>query len=100
MAYNTHDLGDLVRVEGKFYTATTGVLADPTVVKLTIREPDATLTTYVYGTDAALVKASTGTYYADINADLVGMWHYRWWSTGTGQAAEEGRFRIRVCHAV
>lgn len=100
MSFNTYDLGDLVRVSAAFTDVALGGAIDPDVVKLTIKEPDATVTTYVYGTDAELIKDSIGNYHADIDADQSGTWYYRWWSTGSGQAAAEKRFDVRVAYAV
>lgn len=100
MAYNTHDLGDLVRVSAPFTLVSSGAAVDPDVVKLTIKTPSGTVTTYIYGTDAEIVKDSTGNYHADISAGEAGTWHYRWWSTGNGQAAQEKRFEVRTAEAV
>jgi hypothetical protein len=110
--YNIHDLGDLVRVASFEYDddgvaiATTGfqdlagTLLDPTVVKLSFKTPAGVTTTYIYGTDAQLVKVSTGKYYVDLNANAAGTWYYRWWATGTGQAAEERQFVVRDAETV
>ena len=90
---NPYDKGDLVRVSAAFTTAA-GAALDPTVVKCQVQTPAGTATTYTYGTDAALVKDSTGAYHLDIDAATSGEWCYRWYSTGTGQAAAEGRFSV------
>jgi hypothetical protein len=66
-----------------------GVAADPTTVKLTIVRPDGQRNTYTYLTDAQIVKASTGTYYIDLALDIPGTWTYRWFSEGTGKAADD-----------
>ena len=90
---NLHDVGDLVRVTGTF-TDADGNAQDPTVVKCDYTDPSGNTTELVYGTDEELVKSSTGVYYTDINADEAGLWTYRWYSTGTGQAADEGWFQV------
>ena len=90
---NVYQLGDLVRATGTFTTAA-GAALDPSVVKCSVITPLAVTTTYTYGTDAALVKDSAGIYHVDVNAASVGTWHYRWFSTGTGQAADEGWFVV------
>lgn len=59
---------------------------DPTTVTVKFRSPSGTVTSYVYGTDAALVKASTGDYYIDFTPDESGRWRYRWITTGTNKA--------------
>lgn len=91
---NQHNLGDLVRTSAVFSNQTTGLAMDPTVVKLSVCTPDGVVVTYVYGTDAIVVKDSTGHYHADLDANQDGLWYYRWWSTGTGQAADELEFEV------
>jgi len=78
---NVFDIGDLVRVSAAF-TDSAGMAAGTT-------------TTLTYGVDAALVRDSAGNYHADISATDDGDWHYRWYSTGSGQASEEHWFRVR-----
>lgn len=97
---NTHDLGDLVRVTGTFSDPDDDTVMDPAVVKLSVKDPSENVETFVYGTDVEVVKSSTGVYYLDIDADEAGTWYYRWWSTGTGQAAEENSFEVRTAEAV
>lgn len=91
----TYDLGDLVRITGTFTTAA-GVATDPTAVLCTYTDPSGDATTLTYGTDVALVKSSTGVYYVDVNADEQGVWEYRFYATGTGQAADEGSFIVQT----
>ena len=69
---------------------------DPDTVSVKFQSPSGTLSTYVYGTDAALIKASTGDYYIDFTPNESGRWHYRWASTGTDKAiAFEGTFVVQ-----
>lgn len=89
----SYDLGDLVRVSGAFTTAA-GVAQDPSVVKCSVRSPAGVVTTYTYGTDPELMKDSTGNYHIDVSAATIGTYYYRWFSTGTGQAADEGWFEV------
>lgn len=86
-------VGNLVRVSVVF-TNTAGAAVDPTVVKCLVRTPAGVTTTLTYGTDAALIKATTGSYYLDVDASSEGIWYYRFYSTGTGQAAADGAFAI------
>lgn len=90
---STHDNGDLVRCRATFANGE-GALIDPATVTFKAIKPDRSTITLVYGTDAALVKESTGVYYTDLNANQTGVWYYRFESTGTGQAAEEFRFKV------
>lgn len=95
MAYTQYDVGDLVRVTGTF-TDSAGTATDPTVVGFKYNDPAGTTTTYIYGTDAEVVKDSTGVYHVDISATTKGVWEYRWYATGVGQSAGEGHFTVRV----
>ena len=88
-----YDKGDLVRCAAAF-TNTAGTAIDPTAVLFKVKDPSGNITTYTYLTDAELVKDSTGNYHVDVDADEVGTWYYRYYSTGTGQAAGEGTFDV------
>lgn len=90
---NTHDLGDLVRCTGAF-TDSSDAYVDPDVVKFSYIAPGASAVTLEYGVDAALVKTATGRYRVDVNANLAGTWFYRFFSTGTKQAANESEFVV------
>jgi len=90
----SYDKGALVRCTGTF-TDADSVETDPASVFLTVRDPYRNITVeYEYGVDAALIKSATGIYYADISATIVGKWFYRFYSTGTGQAAGENDFDV------
>lgn len=88
-----YNLGDLVRVSGAFTTAA-GSATDPGTVTTYYRNPAGSVTTLVYGADAALVKDSTGNYHVDIDANLPGYWHYAFRGTGSGQSAGENHFQV------
>lgn len=94
-----YDLGNLVHVKATFKDSD-GQRTDPDVVKLSVRDPGGTTTTYIFGTDDEVVKDGVGRYSSDINADETGTWYYRWWATGDGQAADEGEFTVSTAHAV
>jgi len=89
----SYDEGDLVRATAAF-TDSGGSALDPDTVTVKYMAPDGTETTKVYGTDAEVVKDSTGNYHIDISVAAYGIWHYHWESTGTGQAAEETDFLV------
>lgn len=59
---------------------------DPTTVTFVLRSPNGVETSYVYGTDAALVQDSTGDYHIDVVPDMGGRWSFAWISTGNGKA--------------
>ena len=91
---NQYSKGDLVRCSASFADSA-GTATNPSAVIFQVRNPAGTTTSYTYGTDAEVVRPSTGSYYVDVNANLVGTWHYRFYSTGTGQAADEASFRVK-----
>jgi hypothetical protein len=88
-----YDKGDLVRCSAAF-TNSAGTAIDPTAVLFKVKDPSGNITSYTYVTDAELVKDSTGNYHVDVDADEVGKWYYRFYSTGTGQAAGDSDFTI------
>ena len=90
------DFGTLVRVPFVFLDSG-GSVVDPTVVKFQYNcEAVGMTTTLTYGADIALVKDSSGRYHADIDTnESSGLYFYRPFSTGTGQAAREARFYVR-----
>lgn len=92
---NGYALGNLVRI-GVTFANSVGTAVDPAVVKCQVYTPAGVTTTYTYGTDAAVVKSTTGIYYLDVDADEIGEWHFRWYATELEQAAaaEESGFII------
>lgn len=88
-----YDKGDVVRCSGAF-TDSDGVAQDPAAVFCEYRDPSGNVTDLEYGVDGELVKSAVGSYYVDVDADEVGFWYYRFYSTGTGQAADEDVFRV------
>lgn len=67
-----------------------GELADPDAVTLTVREPNDTLTAYVYLTDPEVVRLSVGVYTFRHIPDAAGEWGYHWAGTGDDAYTEEG----------
>lgn len=86
-------IGQGVRLKANFQD-NTGRLADPTTIQVRVGEPDGTVTTYNYGTDAALVRDSTGAYHIDLDLEEDGCWTYVWQSSGAIQAVTEGTFNV------
>lgn len=82
----SYHVGDVVTIYGA-WTNAGGTATDAGTVYAHYRDPAGTATTYTYGSDAELVKDSTGVYHVDISAALAGTWYYRFYSTGSGQAA-------------
>lgn len=96
---NSYDLGNLIRVTATFTDYDSGDAVDPSDVNLSVYDGRGTVTTYTYG-DSDIARSGTGVYYFDVNANSSGTWSYRWWSTGSGQAAVESRFEVRKAVAV
>lgn len=70
---------------------------DPDGVTFKLRDPSGTVTSYVYGTDADLVRMNTGDYYIDVTPNASGRWHWRWISTGSNKAtAHEGTLVVQA----
>lgn len=76
------------------FSDSTDTLVDPATVTFKVKLPAGTTTTYVYGTDAQLVKAGTGRYYVLLDLDTTGSYTYRFESTGTYKGAEEQRLDV------
>lgn len=91
----TYDKGDLVQVLATFKNVSTGAVLDPTTVFLKVCYPDNTESTYRYLVDAGLTRVSAGVYQYNIDANQHGQYHYRWYSTGTGQASEPQSFYVK-----
>ena len=93
ITYTTYIIGSLVRVTATFTVVASGAAYDPTAVGVTIRNPLGVENTYTYAL-GQVKKSSTGVYYYDVDASVVGHWSYYWYGTGTGQAAENGGFEV------
>lgn len=95
------DYGELARISTTFANSV-GTAVDPAVVKFRYySQALAAGTTYTYGTNAALVRGSTGFYYVDIDTnESAGLWYWDFYSTGTGQAADQGTFYVRPANAI
>lgn len=87
----SYTVGDLVRVQGTL-TDAAGDVIYPTSLLVKVRDPSGVVTTLTYPDD--ITRSSTGIYFADIDVDDDGCWRYRFESSGTGQAAQEGFFIV------
>lgn len=85
-------VGQKPKLKGEF--AATDVPTDPTVITFTIVEPDedATVTTYVYGTDAQLVRDDVGVYHVFFEIVHAGMHCYSFKGTGACEGLESDKF--------
>lgn len=85
-------VGALVRVSAWFVSD--GQDVDPSAVQVSIRTPAGVITHHVHGTDAQVVRDSTGRYHYDVSVTASGDWYYRWLGSGTYQAADEQVFKV------
>lgn len=69
------------------------VLTDPTTLTFKFEKPDGVETTYIYGTDAELVRDSVGKFHVELTLDQAGTWIWRQESTGI-VTATQGKFRV------
>jgi hypothetical protein len=91
---NQWSVGALVACSAEFKDAA-GNYQDPTKVFFKDAAPDGTVTTLEHGVDAALVKDDTGKYHVNVDTTGAEGWRsYRFYSTGVGQAANEGKFLV------
>ncbi len=88
---NAYLIGQTVRLSVAF-TDADGAAADPGSLTFTLRAPSGASTTYTYGTDAALVKDSTGNYHVDWAVSQEGIHWYSFAGTGLNAAVDEGWF--------
>jgi hypothetical protein len=91
-------LGSLVVADTEFRNAPQpmgdGALVDTTTVHFEYTKPDGNTLQLQYGISTDLKKDAVGKYHVNIDAQQSGVWAYRWWSEGIGQAAAEGRFVV------
>lgn len=71
------------------------VPADPGALRLKVKAPGGTVTTYTYGASGELVKDSVGHYHADILLDAAGSWAWRWESDAPNAGVSEGVASVR-----
>lgn len=79
----TYEIDTLVRLAVTFTTSMMAVV-DPTDVKLYVKPPGGSVTTYTYLL-SQVVKDSTGNYHYDLLVNAVGGWLYKWQGTGSAQ---------------
>jgi len=88
-----YDVGDRVRLTANFKDDL-GADTDPTTVVVSVAAPDGTITSYTYGTDPEVTKASVGNYAYEETMTTEGSVQYRWVAT-TPDGAGEGSFIVR-----
>jgi hypothetical protein len=89
---NSYPLGNAVKLSVTFLDATTLIPADPTTVKLRVRDPAGTETDYV---GLQVIRASAGNYSFVVATVTPGIWKYRWEGSGIVVAAAEKHFEVQ-----
>lgn len=94
MTTPAYDLADVRRLSAAV-TDSDAAAADPTGLSFTLQPPDGVTVTYVYGTDAELVKDSVGNYHVDITLSQPGRWAYKFNATGSNAQMTSGELFVR-----
>lgn len=94
MTINAYDVGDAVRFSVTFQDLN-GTNVDPDTVVFKTKNPAGTISTYTYGSDAEVVKDSTGKYHCDIVVGSEGFWFARWEGSGTVYAAGDTKIYVK-----
>ena len=71
------------------------VLTDPTVVTFNMKDGAGTLLAFVNGTDAEVIKETTGIYHVLYTVIVAGRHFWGWKGTGSLIAAAETSFKVR-----
>ena len=93
MSISYYDIGDVARVVGTFQQQD-GTFVDPSTVTFTFTKPNNAPVTYVYGTDAQLVKDAVGKYHVDLAIDTSGMWPYKYAGSGNFASVQFGQLLV------
>ncbi len=91
-----YDVGDDALLTATFRTVSGNTAVDPTAIFLKVMLPDLSITTYEYGVGDEITRTGTGIYTFTQSCDTAGLYQYRWYSTGTGKAAQESSFQVRL----
>lgn len=87
-------IGNLIKVQATFQDENLDN-QDPATVQVRVKDPSDTITTYVYGVNVQVVRASKGVYYIEIDtSSQPGTFQFVWNSSGTYQAAGQTQFTV------
>lgn len=81
-------------------TDTAGEPVDPGALRLKVKKPDETVTTYINGIASEIAQDSIGNYHATIPLSLAGAWYYRWESDAPNPGAVEGDFTVKASRVI
>lgn len=71
-----------------------GTLTNPTTTTAVVRDPSGVETSYVYGTDAEVVRPETGSFYIDLTFTAAGAWSVLWIGTGAVTAVAKSSEQV------
>src|SRR6267142_3819766 len=86
--------GSVVRVIGTFTNAA-GASIDPADVFFSYKDPNGVITTNHYGVDSQPLRSGVGVYTYTIQADVSGIYSYKFLSTGIRKASAEQQLVVR-----
>jgi hypothetical protein len=69
-------------------------LVDPSALSIRIDKPDGTSETFVYGTDAEVVRDTLGKYHCDYIPEMEGTHTWIWLPTGNAAQPIRGQFYV------
>lgn len=87
-------IGSAVKIGVEIYNDL-DLLADPTALRLKLRDPSSTVTNYVYGVAAEIVKDAAGQYHANVVMTAAGTWTYRWEADTPNAGVGEGKILVK-----
>jgi hypothetical protein len=98
MSNETCYVGTAMTSTATFTTVDGGTAVDPTAIQAKWKRDGGAgvagrLTPYIYGTDAEIVKDSTGVYHIALTADAEGVWTVAWKGTGAAVVVNQDTFR-------
>lgn len=73
-----------------------GVLTDPTTLGFKIENPTGSAATYIYGTNAELIREATGIYYVNFVMNTSGSWAFKFSGQGACYAAGEAEVSVNA----
>ena len=92
--------GSTVRLWAQIMDGDTGTLIDPPSVTFRIKNPAASVTSYVYNTDVQVARAAAGTYTCDVEATSAGTWTWRVETLDGVKGAYENTFTVTASAVV
>ena len=76
--------------------SSSGAIVDPTLLKFTYWPPTTEAPTICTSSGSGYTSGSSGNYYYEVipTTAQIGIWHYRWQSTGSYRLSQWGAFRV------